>query len=120
MLLLASAIDRRFLAPSGRYGLAPSSVEQFTNLINRNDPVLKRLHLVAHDRRVVAAGTAGIPSSGWAADSLVQFDVSRQVGHSHRLTAYLDSPTARWQLRQLLLPSPTTSEVVAVDAEPSR
>ncbi|MFO0915525.1 MAG: hypothetical protein U0795_21355 [Pirellulales bacterium] len=104
VILLAGAIDRRWLSPSGRYSLATQSVDEFVNMINHRDPVLKKYHLVARDRSAEAAGTYGIHVPAYASDTVHQWDISSQVGTTHKLVKYLDSPLVRSKMRSLLQP----------------
>jgi hypothetical protein len=99
--LVAPAIDRAWLQPHQRHGLAMNHVVQLINLYNSNDPVLKRFRFIDASSRPVAAGFAGFvglpvnrdlrlsgPLTGQ--ERIKQFDCSKSLGNTHDERSYFN------------------------------
>jgi pimeloyl-ACP methyl ester carboxylesterase len=94
--LAAPAVDRTWLTPQGRHGLATTHVERIVNLYNSRDPVLRRFRFVDALTRPIAAGYAGLDNAGdprstaplVGMDRLVQYDCSSTLGKTHDERSY--------------------------------
>ncbi len=52
--LIAPAVDKKWLTPSGRYCCALTQVDGFVNLYNSRDPVLRRFRFIDSVTRPIA------------------------------------------------------------------
>ena len=81
---IAPAIDRTWLAPSGKHHLAMQRIDSVVSLYNPEDPVLRRFRLVEAGANPIAAGYAG-----FLGNSLIrQYDCSNCVGRTHDERTY--------------------------------
>lgn len=98
--LAAPAVDRSWLQPCGRFGLAMQHVERLVNLYNSKDPVLRRFRFIDNAiTRPIAAGFAGFVGVSSIADPglneplanqdrVQQFDCSSALGSTHDERSY--------------------------------
>lgn len=94
--LVAPAVDRTWLSPTGRHRHALDRVDGLVNLYNSSDPVLRRFRFLDRLSRPVAAGFTGFeslanpritePLAGQPA--IMQYDCSRAVGNTHSERTY--------------------------------
>jgi pimeloyl-ACP methyl ester carboxylesterase len=62
--LIAPAVDKNWLLPNGRYGKATSSINDFVNMYNSRDPVLRRYKFIDRLSRPIAGGFVGFDGIG--------------------------------------------------------
>lgn len=62
--LIAPAVDKNWLLPSGRYGKATSNINDFVNMYNSRDPVLRRYKFIDRITRPIAGGFVGFDGIG--------------------------------------------------------
>ena len=101
-ILIAGALDRAKLCPSGAYSGIYARLDQVSVWFNEADPALKRYHLI--DKGADALGYVGLPN--WFAigsSRLDQTNVTNWIGRTHWLSAYLEDPSARNLLRRQAL-----------------
>jgi hypothetical protein len=94
--LVAPAVDRTWLSPTGRHRHALDRVDGLVNLYNSSDPVLRRFRFLDRLSRPVAAGFTGFeslanpritePLAGQPA--IRQYDCSQAVGNTHSERTY--------------------------------
>lgn len=94
--LVAPAIDKNWIEPNGRHGLAISNIEAFVNMYNSRDPVLRRFRFIDRLSRPIAGGFTGFeglsdprvttPFSGQA--KVQQFDCGSIIGTTHSEKSY--------------------------------
>lgn len=112
--LYAPAFDRAALTPIGTYKLALERVEKAVNLYNSSDPVLRRFKYLERGSNPIAAGFAGLISTGrLTRDSgsagtplsdeikIVQYDC-RGIGRSHFELDYLSCSAMSIALKNVL------------------
>lgn len=112
--LVAPAIDRDWIAPNGRHGLALTDVDSLVNLYNSRDPVLRRFRFLDRIGRPIAAGFAGFngresfsnppatsPLSGQS--RIRQYDCGTIIGNTHSEKSYYgECPYFRLMIQHLL------------------
>jgi hypothetical protein len=115
--LVAPAIDRDWIAPNGRHGLAVTQVDSLVNLYNSRDPVLRRFRFLDRFGRPIAAGFSGFvgfnglesfsnpratsPLSGQS--SIRQYDCGTIIGNTHSEKSYYgECPYFRLMIQHLL------------------
>ncbi|MFN7732503.1 MAG: hypothetical protein ACK5OB_11415 [Pirellula sp.] len=94
--LVAPAVDRTWLSPTGRHRHALDRVDGLVNLYNSSDPVLRRFRFLDRMSRPIAAGFTGFeslanpritePLAGQPA--IRQYDCSQAVGNTHSERTY--------------------------------
>jgi hypothetical protein len=94
--LVAPALDRNWIEPNGRHGLALTNVDSVVNLYNSRDPVLRRFRFLDRLARPIAAGFAGFeaiadpratsPLSGQP--RIRQYDCGSVIGTTHSEKSY--------------------------------
>jgi hypothetical protein len=62
--LIAPAVDKNWLLPNGRYGKATSNINDFVNMYNSRDPVLRRYKFIDRLSRPIAGGFVGFDGIG--------------------------------------------------------
>jgi hypothetical protein len=62
--LIAPAVDKNWLLPNGRYGKATSNINDFVNMYNSRDPVLRRYKFIDRITRPIAGGFVGFDGIG--------------------------------------------------------
>jgi pimeloyl-ACP methyl ester carboxylesterase len=62
--LIAPAVDKNWLLPNGRYGKATSNINDFVNMYNSRDPVLRRYKFIDRLSRPIAGGLVGFDGIG--------------------------------------------------------
>jgi hypothetical protein len=62
--LIAPAVDKNWLLPNGRYGKATSNINDFVNMYNSRDPVLRRYRFIDRPTRPIAGGLVGFEGIG--------------------------------------------------------
>lgn len=101
-ILIAGALDRCDLFPSGSYSAVYGRLDQVSIWFNEADPALKRYGLL--DKGAQALGYVGLPNwSGIDASRIDQTNVTNWIGRTHWLSAYLESPSARNLVRRQAL-----------------
>ena len=109
--LVAPAVDRQWLQPNGRHGLAFANVDGVMNLYNSRDPILRRFRFLDRLSQPIAAGFAGIetayaprvisPLAGQTA--IRQYDCGGVIGTTHSERSYYgECPYFREIIRHLL------------------
>ena len=100
--LVAPAIDRDWISPNERHGLALTHVDSLINLYNSKDPVLRRFRFLDRIGRPIAAGFAGftglngleslsnpLATSPLSGQSRVrQYDCGNVIGNTHSEKSY--------------------------------
>ena len=100
--LVAPAIDRGWISPNERHGLALTHVDSLINLYNSKDPVLRRFRFLDRIGRPIAAGFAGftglngleslsnpLATSPLSGQSRVrQYDCGSVIGNTHSERSY--------------------------------
>lgn len=94
VVLVAAAVRQDAFAPRGPYREILPCIDRLTNLSNSADIPLRFFEHVDRSLRTKALGHVGMPGR-WIppGTEFRQIDCSRIVGHSHRLTNYLESST---------------------------
>jgi len=97
---------RDWLNPGERYGRALCSTECVINLNNRKDPALM-LYPLRHLFAGHALGSSGLSSHdrrhlpGWS-KKILDYDVSRQIGHGHMWPHYTSRRQLAWLIRNFV------------------
>lgn len=82
--LVAPALDRTWLMPSGKHQMASQRTEGIVSLYNPEDPVLRRFRWAEPGSHAVAAGY-----KGFVGNSIIQqYDCSSCVGRTHDERTY--------------------------------
>lgn len=109
--LVAPAVDRDWLMPQGRYGLAMTRIDRLINLYNSSDPILRRFRFIDSITRPIAAGFAGLGAVGdppstsplQNQDRIEQYDCRSSIGATHsELSYYEECPCFRIAVDNLL------------------
>lgn len=109
--LVAPAVDRQWLQPNGRHGLAFANVDGVMNLYNSRDPILRRFRFLDRLSQPIAAGFAGIETafapraiSPLAGQTTIrQYDCGGVIGTTHSERSYYgECPYFREIIRHLL------------------
>jgi hypothetical protein len=94
--LVAPAMDRTWLAPSGQYSKAMNQVDRLVNLYNSKDPFLRRFRFVDSVNRPIAAGFMGLEAASnppatsplQGQDRIEQYDCRSAIGSTHNEVSY--------------------------------
>lgn len=109
VVLLAPAVESDWLLPGRLHGLALTQVDRMWASYNPCDPVLKRYRFIVKHANPVALGFAGPASGPWPEeylDRLQAQDVRREIGKTHWMEAYIESPVVAARMRAFALWSP--------------
>ena len=114
-LLIAAAVDARWLLPNGYHGRALSQVDSLLLVNNTLDPAMRYYPLSPVGRHATALGHSGIPSRDRRAQ-IRSYDFTSAVGRHHALSAYLAAAPIGRVLEQAIPAPPEAAGSPAVAA----